>query len=140
MVCADYDSDDKRRKVRNAKELAKAIKENIDYIEVEGDFGKKVIRIKVTGKIAWAVAIAAIGVAVSAIIITIPTGGTSAPVTVAGLMPAAAVLGGGGISGMSVATTAVGIAVAGGGVGILNKLRCYQHKKISDNKVILIRK
>lgn len=127
--------------VYNEKELGKAIKENENYIEVTGDLAKKTFRIKAISKGAWAVAISSIAVAVTAILITIGTGGAaapaSAPVTVAGLTPAAVALGASGISGIAVAQTAVMIAVAGGGIGTLNKLRSYKVKKISDDKVIL---
>lgn len=40
--------------VKTSKELGEAIKSNEDYIYVEGDLKNKVIRIKATGKIAWA--------------------------------------------------------------------------------------
>lgn len=40
---------------KTAKELSEAIKEETDVIEVEGDLSNKIVRIKVTGKVAWAV-------------------------------------------------------------------------------------
>lgn len=127
---------------KNEKELGKAIKKGADCILLEGKLGKKAGRIIATGKAAWAVAIGAIGVAVTAIIIIIATGPIGAPVgipvTTAGLAPAAAVFGGG-TAGMGVATSAVTIAVAGGGVGTLTKLRGYKIEK-KDDKVILRKK
>lgn len=128
--------------VSNEKELGKALKNNEDTIVVEGNLAKKVFRIKATGKVAWAVAIGGIGVAITAAIATVATGGLSAPMTggaaVAGLTPAALALGGGG-GGLAVATSAVTIGVAGGGIEALNKLRKYKLKK-DGNRVILTRK
>lgn len=128
--------------VKNEKELGEALKQNQNYIEVEGDLCKKVIKIKATGPVAWAVCIAGLSIAVVAVIATIGSGGGGAPVTVpastAGLLPAVAVFGGGS-AGLSVASSSVLIAVAGGGVGALNKLRKYKIEK-KDKKVILRRK
>ena len=65
--------------VKNEKELAQAIKNGDDYIEVEGDLAKKTLKIKATGKVAWAIAIGGIGVATVAILTlpatTVATGG-----------------------------------------------------------------
>lgn len=126
-----------RARVRTEKELGKAIKEEKDTIEIEGDLRRKVIIIKATGKVAWAVAIGAIGVAVTATFLILPTGGASAPAT--GVLLPAAVAFGGGIGGISVACAAVSIAVAAGGVGALNTLREYDLTE-KDGMVILKRK
>lgn len=45
-----------------------------------------------------------------------------------------------GVLGMSTTISAIGIAIAGGGVGALNKLRGYRVEKVSDEKVILHKK
>ena len=120
--------------VSNEQELGKAIKNDEIEIEVSSDkLGKQVLKIKATGVVAWAVAIGAIGVAVTAILVAPATGGTSVPV--AGLIAAPAV----GVLGISAAYSAIAIAVAAGGVGALNKLRNYQVEK-RDGKVVLIRK
>lgn len=122
----------------NEKDLGEAIKNNEDTIEIEGDLKKKVIRVKITGKRAWAIAIGAMGVAVTAIIATAATGGTTAPASALVATPALA----GAVSVLGVPTTisAIGIAVAGGGIGALNKLRDYDIEEISDDKAILHRK
>ncbi len=127
-----------KKTVRNEEELGKAIKDNTIEIEIESDeLGKKVLRIKATGAVAWGACIVALGVAVAAVIGTIATGGTAAPVTIPASLafaaPAVATLG------VPVATTAIGIAVAGGGVGILNQLREYDLEQ-KDGKVILKKK
>lgn len=54
--------------VDNAQDLGKALNEGQDTITIKGDFKDKVIKIKGTGKVAWAIAIGAIGVAVIAIL------------------------------------------------------------------------
>jgi hypothetical protein len=116
--------------ISTEKELGDALKNNQDSIEIEGDLSKKVIRIKATGTVAWAVAIGAIGIAV---VLTVGSGGTAAPA--AGLVGFGAVS----VLGVSAATSAVAIAVAAGGVGALNSLRKYKIVSQSDNKVVLSR-
>ncbi len=129
--------------IDNEKDLGNAIKNGEQCIEVEGELGQKVFRIKAVGAVAWAVAIGGLTVAVAASIATLATGGAGAPATVpvttAGLVPAATVLGGTGVSGVAVAASAATIAVAGGGVGTLNKLRNYKMEKQGD-RVILKKK
>jgi len=107
--------------IKTEKELAEAIKNEEEFIEIEGDLRNKVFKIKATGKVAWIVAIGAIAVALP---IAILTGGVATP--------ASAVVGIGAVSvlGLPAAMAAVMIAVSAGGVGVLNKLRSY---KIADN-------
>lgn len=120
------------------KELGKAIKNGEDYIEIEFKLADKVLRIKATEKIAWTVAIGGITIAVTSIIATAATGGTAAPASALVATPALA--GAVGVLGVPTTISAIGIAVAGGGVGTLNKLRDYDIEKISDDKVILHKK
>ena len=117
--------------ITNEEELGETLKEEPDTIEIEGDLKNKVLRIKATGKVSWAIAIAAIGIAVT---ILISTGGTGAPVS--GLVGAGAVS----VLGLPAAVSAVSIAVAAGGVGALNTLRKYEIIENSGNKLILSRK
>lgn len=72
-----------KRKVTDEQEFADALKDNADYIHVEGDLADLTLKVKATGNIAWAVAIAAIGLAVAAFYMTVGTGGTAAPGTAA---------------------------------------------------------
>ncbi len=116
-----------------AEELGKAVNENQDTIIVEGDLTRKVIRIKGTGKIAWAIAIASISISCAAILATPATGGASNAAHFVTVPVAAGTLG-------TAATTAVAIAVAAGGVGALNKLRQYQIMEQSTDRLILKRK
>ena len=79
---------------------------------------------------AWAVAIGAIAIAVTA---TLVTGGAAAP--------ASGIVGIGAVSvlGLPAATAAVMIAISAGGVGVLNKLRKYKIIEKTDEKVVLRR-
>lgn len=86
---------------------------------------KKVLIIKATGKVSWAVAVGA-----NAVDSAPATGGTSFAANVVTVSVAATALGG------NCTIAAVSIAVAGGGVAALNKLRKY--KIISDSNDILI--
>jgi hypothetical protein len=109
------------------KELGKAIKSEVDTIYVEGDLKNKVIKIKVTGKVAWGVCAGSLAVAI-ALIVSVPkqagaaaaTGGATAVMSVAGEAVAgtvaASILG-------SAAVPAIMIGVAAGGVGALNTMR-----------------
>lgn len=128
--------------VKNEKELAQAIKNGDDYIEVEGDLAKKTLKIKATGKVAWAIAIGGIGVATVAILTlpatTVATGGVG--VLAKGFVTTGAGATAAGVLGIPTAITAISIAVAAGGVGVLNKLRNYKLEKISDAHIKLLKK
>lgn len=122
--------------VKNEKELGKAIKNGENTIEIEVEkLGKKVIRIKATGKVAWGVCAAALAVAIASAIATAGTAGASSiatvPTALIGTGTAAATLG------ADVAASAVLIGAAGGGIGTLNKLRNYDLEKVGNKKVIL---
>lgn len=122
--------------VSTEEKLAGAIKDDADVIIIEGKLGEKVITIKAKGKVAWAVAFGAIGVAVTAVLVTAGTGGVSTPVTgaVAAVSAPAAVA----IIGLPATLSCIGIAKAAGGVGVLNKLRKYRLEK-NNGKCILVK-
>lgn len=115
-------------RIRTEEELADAINNGEDTIEIEGNLKDKTLRIKATGKVAWAVAIGAIGIAVT---IIIASGGTGAPVS--GIIGVGAIS----ILGLPTAMSAVAIAVAAGGIGALNKLRSYKVIENTENLLIL---
>jgi len=124
--------------VTTEKELARALKNNEDTIVIEGNLASKTIKIKATGKVAWAVALGAISVSVVAILATAGTGGAAAPVSsFVGFGASGAAVG---ILGGGATYSAIAVAVAAGGVGVLNKLRRYDLVKKSENTVILKRK
>ena len=111
-------------KISTNKELGKALKNKEESILIEGDLANKVIRIKATGKLAWGISLAAISTAVAAIFLKGSTAGLTAPITSAAILSSAstaiAVLG------PPAAKSAIVIAVAGGGVGVLHTLRKYE--------------
>ncbi|MDC5842514.1 hypothetical protein OPW33_24615 [Vibrio europaeus] len=117
--------------ISNEADLGEALKSEQDTIEIEGDLKNKVLKIKATGKVAWAVAIGAIGIAVTMLI---ATGGTGAP--------ASGIIGGGAVAvlGLPTAISAISIAVAAGGVGALNSLRSYEIADQSNGRLVLKRK
>ena len=120
------------------KDLGEALKNDIDTIEIEGDLAKKVFKIKATGKVAWGVCIGCVAVAVTLVVVTIGSGGMATPVT--GPTAAITLSAAAATWGLPTAITATGIAVAGGGIGALKKLRKYRLEKISDTKIVLHRK
>lgn len=120
--------------IDNSKDLGKAMKDEKDNIEIEFDYGKKVVKIIGTGKIVWGIAAASLASAVAAIMITLGSGGTSAPATAtyASFAGSTAAL----TLGPTVAYTALTIAVAGGGMSALNKLRKYKVIKKRDRYIL----
>ncbi len=123
--------------VKNAKELAKALKNKVDIIVIEGEFGKVSFRIYAIGKVAWVVAIGGIAAAVALIF---ASGGV--PLFSPGTLPGAALAAAPavGILGWSATTAAITIALTGGGVGILNKFRKYKLIERDDNQIVFKRK
>lgn len=125
--------------VTSAKELGGALKRGDDSIEIEGDLQKPVVRIKATGKGVWAVCVVGISVTIAGVAVAVGSGGTgSAP---AALISTPAMASAVAILGAPTAIVALSIALAGGGVGVLNHLmKDYDIKRISDEKIILRRK
>lgn len=116
--------------IETAKELGKELKKGPDTVEVSIKMGKIIIKLKGVGKVAWAIAIGAIGVAVAAP----TTGGTSSALAAVSAPAAASILG------VSTTTAAISIAVAGGGVAVLNKLRKYEVVEKHNTYMVLKRK
>lgn len=115
----------------NEKDLGDALNKDQETIEIEGDLVKKVFRIKATGKLAWAVALGAIAVAGTAVLLApTPEPTTKALGPIAG---GAAI----GILGISATTAAISISIATGGIGALRKLRAYKIISHNDGKIIL---
>lgn len=128
--------------VTTEKELGEALKNNQDGIIIEGDLEEKVIRIKAVGKVAWAACFVGIAAIVTLGIVIITSGGTAAPVAgpafTASLITVAPVAAS--TMGIPALVSAVGIAIAGGGVAVLNKLRKYRIEKINSKKIVLHKK
>lgn len=121
-------------KVEDEKDLGRKVKNGESTIEVEGDLAGKIIRIKVTGDVAWLVCVGAIGVALASTLMAPATAGVSEVASLVAGSVAATTLG------VSTTVTAVLIAVGGGGVGVLNKLRDYKMEKLTDEHIILHRR
>lgn len=98
--------------VTNETELAKAKQDGEDMIEIVGELGDAVVKIKAKGSFAWAIAFAALGGAVA-----LAMTGVGAPA--AAVTAFAAV----GTIGLSATTGAIALAVAAGGTAILTSLR-----------------
>lgn len=123
--------------VSTAQELGKAISNGENKIIVTGSLGSAVITIEAIGPVAWVVAIGAIGVAVAGAMTTVGSGGAAAPVGIVmeGISAPGLIATFGSVS---TVTTAISIAVAGGGVGTLTSLRKYKAKR-ENGKVVLSR-
>ncbi|CAN7451388.1 hypothetical protein LJR099_003027 [Variovorax paradoxus] len=126
------------RKVDNEKDLGEALKSGEDFIEIEGDLARKTIRIRATGKVAWMLAVGSLGIAAVAAYATVGTGGAAAPVATAAFAAAApAAIG---VLGLSATVSALGIAIAAGGIGALTTLRSYKEVSRADGRLILQRR
>ena len=131
--------------IRNAMELGKAVDRGDNTIEIEGELGKKVFKIKATGNVAWLVAGGAITVAIVAILAMQTTSATApvtGPVAGAGLVAESVALGAGGagavgILGVSATVTAISIGVGAKSKNAVSKLRNNYDMKKSGNKLIL---
>lgn len=117
--------------VSTEKELGEAIKREEDTIEITGNLVKTTVRIRATGKIAWAIATAAIGIAVYGVLAAPATSGRSA--IASGIITPAAV----GILGVAATYSAITIAIAAGGVGSLTTLRRYKEISRTSSTVVL---
>lgn len=120
-----------KKRVATEQELGQAVKDNAETIEITGDLRNKVLKIKATGKVAWAVAIGAIAISIVGILVSPASGGASATAGIVAAPAAIAALG------APVAVSAVAIAIAAGGVGALNKLRKYKVVSHDENTLVL---
>ena len=121
-------------KVANTKELGEALKNQVETIEIEGDLAKKVFRIRVTGKVTWPIAIAAVSLAIGCGVATFMSG-PAAPATASGAIVGGTLAAGG----FGTATmTAIAIASVGGVVALRN-LRKYKIAKHTDDQLVLER-
>lgn len=123
--------------VKTEEELAKAINNNENYIEIEGDLSRKVFKIKASGNVAWAVAIGSIGVAAIAAIPFLRNSQPGKAGFIASGIGVTTAVGAVGILGLATTISAIKIAAAGGGKNVLEKLRDYKMLKLSDTKIIL---
>ncbi|KQQ60101.1 hypothetical protein ASF84_05160 [Pseudomonas sp. Leaf127] len=128
----------KRRKVFTEEELAAALDEGADFIEVEGDLAKKTFRIRAAGTVAWALAIGCIAAAVAAAIVATKMNDTKVSV-VSGLAAAGLSVAPAAAIGPAAVAAAIGIAVSAGGVSVLNRLREYDQHSFEDGVLVLLK-
>jgi len=88
--------------INTKEQLEEAIENGEDHVIVVGDFANKIITVKKTGKIIWAVAIVSLVTAIGFI--------TTAPAVTVGIIRTGTI-------------TAIGIAVVAVSVGIIKKLK-----------------
>lgn len=122
--------------ITEPEDLGKAIKEDRDEILIEGSLAQKSIRIKATGKVAWAVCIGGLGIAAAMIVLRFMAASAAAAGGMAFIVKEAATPAASEGLGKA-AIAAVVIGVAAGVIGALNKLRKYKLEKVGDNRVIL---
>jgi hypothetical protein len=130
-------------RVTTSKALGEAIKRNESTIIIEGDLAENVIRLKMTGPIAWTIAAGAIGTAIylylstpAATTFTAPAGGSGGVISFGAASGAAAV--GAAAIGMNATIVAIGVGIAAGGIGAVTALRDkYRVSEKSNKRIIL---
>ncbi|MBF0348036.1 MAG: hypothetical protein HQL81_10240 [Magnetococcales bacterium] len=125
------------------KKFVDAVKNNESKIVIEGSLADGVYKIHIVGKLAWAVAGAALGAAIYMYLATpaatVTTGGVGGTISFGG---ATAVAGGAvAVLGFSATSIAIGIGVVAGGVGVLHSIRNkYRIIERSGKRLVLERK
>ena len=121
--------------VKTYNELKEAYKSKTDEIEVYGDLGNHIYRIKASGKVAWGVCFVAIVAIVTSAIVLPP--GANVEVVAAEAVAATPILAT--TLGAS-AVPAIIIAITAGGAGILTSLRDeYKIVEKKQNSIVLKR-
>lgn len=118
-------------RVYNEKEFGDAIRREEDYIELDGKLASHVKKLIKLNAVLWAFCLAALSVSIIAVIQMPVTAGMSGIVSTVSGTAAAAVLG------MDTAVAAVSIAIVGGGISTLYKLRKYCLKRKRNGKIII---
>lgn len=113
--------------------LGKAMAQDEEEIEVNGDFARHVSRLWGLDRVLWKICLILLATVVL-LVLAVPVGG---PVLAAYAVAGSPVVG---ILGAKTAAAAVGIAAAGGGVRVLEKLKGYRLEQINDTHIILYRK
>lgn len=118
--------------VKDEVQLGIALKNNEKQIDIEGELVQRVLTIKHTSEIPWAMALGAVTVPITTLTLMGPYRKVSfglhsytAPTAI-------------GIIGAKATETAIEIGVSGGGVSALNKLRSYKIASQDDEQLSLI--
>ena len=117
--------------VTNENEFGEGINNNADHIEIEGDLAAKVKKMMKLNAALWTFCLASLSVTVIAVMHMPATAGTSGIVGIVAGTSAAAILG------PEVAVAAATIAIAGGGIHVLRKLRRYRLEQTRNGGIIL---
>lgn len=123
--------------VINEKDLGKAIKEKKKIIEIRGVLKNRVYSIKSVEKSIQNECATQISMAVLFLQEMTNADGITTPVSVLTGTPILEKIAS--ILGISNAFSSIMIAMAGGGVGILNQLRSYQIDQMTEEKIVLRR-
>lgn len=124
--------------VNSAQELAQRVNNRDPEITIEGDLGKKILKIKATGAAAWIIAFGAIGVAVTLAIAGTGTGPAMPAVESLAMTSAAGAVA---IIGLPATVAAISMAIAVKDKKVLNILRdCYDVVSKTNNLVVLRKK
>lgn len=139
--------------ISNENELAKAIENKVNFIEIEGNLAQKTIKIKASGAVAWAVAVGALMVAFAVLLISINSGGISSKIPAIAenniSLPADANASVGVekwdlscLSTLEIWAIAIALLVAiiAAFTALFNKLKNYKIEKISNEHVKLYKK
>ena len=118
--------------VEDSDGLGKAMKQGEDTIEVKGALAGHISRMWGMDRVLWKICLILLATVVL-LVLALPAG---SPV----MMQAVAASPAAGILGTKTAAAAVRIAVAGGGISILGKLKDYRLKEMNERHIILHRK
>lgn len=124
--------------VDNTKDLGSAIERGEEEIIIEGDLGKKIIRIKATGKVAFIIAIGAVACAL-VVAVSAPATGPGAPAmgVIATTSASAAV----GVWGLATTVAAISLCIGTGSTIVLKKLyKEYKITKKTSKSIMLVKK
>jgi len=120
--------------VYNENELGRALRNEEDYIEIQGDFVSDIRKIKAINRVMWCLVLSVLALIIATLLLAPVTAGT-APIAASLVAGTPAI----GILGLSGCVTAIRIAVAGGGIHILKRLRRYRSKPMGKNWIILFK-
>lgn len=121
--------------VYNENELGRAIQNEENYIEIQGGFVSDIRKIKALNRVMWCLVLSVLALIIATLLLAPVTAGT-APIAASLVAGTPAV----GMLGLSGCMTAIRIAVAGGGIHILKRLRGYQSKSMGKDRMILFKR
>lgn len=121
-------------KVDDEKGLGEAIRKNEKTIDIHGSIAPRIKRLHDLDRVLYCMCLMCLAVAVVALMQIPATGGSMLPASFVAGTPAAAIVG------VPTAKTAVLIAVSGGGIGTLRRLRRYKLRQLSREHVVLYKK